>query len=157
MNRFRIDDKRFRTFLRILLAVTVIGSWILRLTGFGWFLVVYGCLMLIVTALHVGIQVYTIRKASIGVITWVLIISNLLFFLSLNLQFDTLDYSAGIPLFGIEGAYYSYTYFYSGYLNPLAQWVKDNNSMVVGSMYGLLVFTWIILLFYQNRETSKML
>jgi hypothetical protein len=109
MNMFHSHPNLSKLLFSVLLFFTVAFSWLVRLSGAGWYLVFFGIPMLIMTFVYISNYVSAIVKIPLGK-PWIMATSNLLFFLFFALQYDGADSadSTGTSLyffmrsFGIE-------------------------------------------------------
>jgi len=143
------EDKFVQTLLRSVLIVTVILSFIIRIMTPGWILIIFGIPLLIIVGLHTGILNWAIKKipATKPIFPYLMIVSNLFFFLGFVLQGDYGD-SPGvyIPIFFP---------FISGVSFPsVSKWPGIFSQISMGCFIALLL-SWILLLTLSNSLLKK--
>ncbi len=94
--------------LYLVMAVTLLlGIWI-RLMGVGWYLVFFGLMLIVIAGFHLRFQVSAIRRVSKmkPSYIWLILLSNLFFFLGFALQVDFGDQYGGYVALAIFYDYY---------------------------------------------------
>ena len=139
------EDKSVQTLLRSVLIVTVILSSIIRIRTGGWVLIIFGIPLLIIIGLHAGILNGAIKKVpdTKPIYSYLVIVSNLFFFLGFVLQ---VDYGDG------PGAYVPIFFRYS--FPSESKWPGIFNAISVGSFIALLI-SWILLLTLSNSLLKR--
>jgi hypothetical protein len=139
--------------LFLIMTVTLILAIWVRLTGAGWFIILWGIPLLILAILHFGFQVTAIRKASKMKPSYILLmlLSNLFLFLGFALQVDAGDG---------PGSYLAIVVFYHKYLkhsyaNPVPQgqfsfYLYTNIAFLIA-----LIVSWFFLLGTSFRKQEK--
>jgi hypothetical protein len=134
------EDKSIQPLLRTVLNVTVMLSLIIRIMTPGWVLLLFGIPLLIIMSLHAGYVNGAIKKIpeTKPIDTYLIIVSNLFYFLGFVLQVDHGDGpGAGVPIFFP---------FFSGLSFPAeSKWPGIFNAISIGSFVALVV-SWILLL-----------
>jgi hypothetical protein len=139
------EDKSVQALLRSVLIVTVILSAIIRVGTAGWMLIIWGIPLLIILSLHTGILNGAIKKIpdTKPIYSYLMIVSNLFFFLGFVLQVDYGDGPGSfIPIF------FRFS-FPSG-----SKWPGVFNAISLGSFIALLI-SWILLLTLSNSFLKK--
>lgn len=143
------EDKSIQTLLRAVLNVTVILSLIIRIGTPGWGLIIWGILLLIVMSLHVGFLKEAIKKIpdTKPIFAYLIILSNLFFFLGFVLQVDYDDSGeAYVPIFFPIFSGVSFT--------SESKWADILSAISVGS-FAALVVSWILLSTLSNSLLRK--
>ena len=138
------EDKSVQTLLRTVLTITVILSILIRMGTAGWMLILFGIPLLIALSLHIGILKGAIHKIpeTKPIYAYLIILSNLFFFLGFVLQVDADDAAVYVPIF------FRYP-FPSG-----SPWPDMFSKISVASFVALLV-SWILLLTLRNSVLKK--
>lgn len=139
------EDKSVQTLLRAVLTVTVILSIVIRIATAGWVLIILGIPLLIVISLHTGILKGAIQKIpdTKPLYSYLIIVSNLFFFLGFVLQVDYGDGPGGyVPIF------FRYSF------PAESKWPDIFSAISVGSFVALLI-SWIMLLTLSNSLLKR--
>lgn len=146
------EDKSIQAILRSVLIVTVVLSFIIRIEAGGWILIIFGIPLLIIMVIHIGILNWAIKKIpnTKPIYPYLLIVSNLCFFLGFVLQIDYGDAPiAYVPIFfpTISGITFPIGHYGS-------KWPGIFSAISMGSFIGLLL-SWILLLALSNSLLKK--
>lgn len=145
MNMFGSNPKRFKFIFIALFVVTVVFSWIIRITaGLGWSFIFYGILMILITFAHIAVHLRAISKIPLGE-PWLLVLSNLFFFMSLAFQSD----GGEIGFFHIMGIEQSYGI---GYGTNMIGHLMNSSVTLSILAYILLFITWWGILLYGEKK-----
>ena len=143
------EDKSIQAILRSVLIVTVVLSFIIRIEAGGWILIIFGIPLLIIMVIHIGILNWAIKKIpnTKPIYPYLLIVSNLCFFLGFVLQVDAGDSpGAYVPIFFPM---------LSGFTFPdESKWPGIFSTISMGSFSALLI-SWILLLALSNSLLKK--
>lgn len=143
------EDKSVQTLLRAVLTVTVLLSIIIRIATPGWMLILFGIPLLIVISLHTGFLNGAIQKIpdTKPIYAYLIIVSNLFFFLGFVLQVDFGDAPERyVPIF---------LPFFSGVSFPSeSKWPDIFRAISVGSFVALLI-NWVLLLTLSNSLLKR--
>jgi hypothetical protein len=131
----------------------ILAIWV-RLTGAGWGIILWGIPLLLLAALHFGVQVTAIRRVPEVEPSYILsiLLSNLFLFLGFTLQVDVGD----TPEYYLALAVFYNKYLKGGYGNPVpdAQ-VSIYMLTSIGFLIGLIA-CWFLLLgkSFRKRENN---
>jgi len=142
MNMFHSHPILSKVLFSVVLFLTVVFSGFVRLSGAGWYFVIFGIPLLIITFVHIRNYASAIVRIPSGK-PWIMATSNLLFFLFFALQYDGADSgdSTGVSL-----------YFFIRSFGIELEWL--NHSEI--SLISFLAFVLLLVLWPELRpSTSK--